>query len=225
MTSTAAPPEPDTLADVLRALGDIPLDRILWNPRPGTATEADVVRYAGREPRRLVELIDGVLVEKPMGARESYLAFALGGLLYLYNQSRNLGVYGIPDAIMRMRAGRVRLPDLHFTSWALLPDDHAHLLPVVDYPPELAIEVLSESNTRGEMLEKRRDYFAAGSRLVWEFDPRGRTVAVYTDPTTHTTLTVADTLTGGDVLPGFVLRLADFFAEPQLNPRPADKRP
>lgn len=36
-----APPEYDTLADVVRALGDVPLDRILWHPYPGTATEAD----------------------------------------------------------------------------------------------------------------------------------------------------------------------------------------
>ena len=225
MTPTATPAEPDTLADVLHALGDIPLDRILWNPRPGTATEADALRCADGEPKRLVELIDGVLVEKPMGARESYLAFSLIGFLFTFNRGRNLGVFGAPDALMRVRAGRVRLPDVHFTSWALLPDDHAHLLPVVNYPPELAVEVLSESNTRGEMLAKRRDYFAAGARLVWEIDPAARTAVVYTDPTAHTVLGVGDTLTGDPVLPGFALPLAELFADPQLNPRPADRRP
>ena len=53
MTSAIA--EPDTLADVVQILGDIPIRRILWNPRPGTATEADQIRYvltgSGRDRR------------------------------------------------------------------------------------------------------------------------------------------------------------------------------
>jgi hypothetical protein len=43
---------------------------------------------------------------------------------------------------------------------------------------------------------------------------------VFTDPDTHTLLTVADTLTGEPVLPGFALPLAELFDDPQLNPRP-----
>src|SRR5204863_853908 len=67
-------PGTETLADVVDRLGGVSLDRILWNPRPGTATEADAIRLADGEPRRLVELVDGVLVEKPMGYREGLFA-------------------------------------------------------------------------------------------------------------------------------------------------------
>lgn len=49
--------------------------------------------------------------------------------------------------------------------------------------------------------------------LVWEIDPRARTVTVYTSPVQPTTLVVGDTLLGGAVLPGFTLSLADLFAE------------
>ncbi len=38
--------------------------------------------------------------------------------------------------------------------------------------PDLAVEVLSPSNTAAEMDQKLRDYFAAGVRLVWYLDPR-----------------------------------------------------
>ena len=48
--------------------------------------------------------------------------------------------------------------------------------------PDLAIEVLSESNTPAEMERKLKEYFAAGMQLVWYFDPRARTVTVYTAP-------------------------------------------
>ncbi len=62
-------------------------------------------------------------------------------------------------------------------------------------------------------------YFAAGTQLVWEIDPDAHTIAVYTDPSNQIILIAADTLTGGTVLPGFTLQLAELFNDPQLNPR------
>lgn len=103
---------------------------------------------------------------------------------------------------MRMATGRNRLPDASFTAWESLPSDTAHLQPVADYPPDLAVEIWSEGHTRREMEPKRREYFAAGARLVWEIDPDARTVTVYTDPDTHVLLTAADTLDGGASCPG-----------------------
>jgi Uma2 family endonuclease len=62
------------------------------------------------------------------------------------------------------------------------------------------------------MARKVTEYFASGCRLVWFVDPRKRTVAVYDSPDTFTVLTEKNTLTGGDVLPGFKLRLRNLFA-------------
>ncbi len=215
MPATAA--NYDTLADVLHALGDIPPDRILWNPFPGTATEADQIRIC--ESQTLVELLDGILVEKAMGYRESLMAATLIMILGAYVRPRRLGVIGGADAIMRMRDGRNRLPDVSFTAWQNVPTDEAHLQSVADFAPDLAIEVLSDGNTKAEIARKREDYFAAGTQLVWIVEPDDRTVAVYTDPDTFTLLHVSDTLTGGDVLPGFELSLAEFFNDPQFQPK------
>lgn len=206
----------ETLADVLHALGDIPPHRILWHPPPGTATEADQIRVCNT--KRLVELIDGVLVEKAMGARESYMAATLIMILGAFVRPKNLGIVSAPDLIMRIRDGRNRLPDVTYTAWANVPAPGAHLVPVIDFAPDIAVEILSESNTRREMARKRREYFRRGVSLVWIIDPVARTVAVYTDPRTRTVLTDADTLTGGDVLPGWSLPLAEFFNDPQLQP-------
>jgi Uma2 family endonuclease len=63
------------------------------------------------------------------------------------------------------------------------------------------------------MILKRQDYFAAGVELVWEIDPETRTIDVYTSTTNVRTLTVADTLDGGAVLPGFEVAVGDVFAE------------
>jgi Uma2 family endonuclease len=215
-------PGVETLADVMDRLGGISLDRVLWTPRPGTATEADQLRLVNGEPKRLVELIDGVLVEKATGNREALFAMTLGMYLMNFVRPRRLGVVGAPDALMRMSTGNNRMPDLYFTAWASLPSDSAHLRPVADYPPDLAVEILSEGNTRREIDRKRREYFASGARLVWIVDPDARTVEVYADPKQPdlaTLLRDTDTLDGGAVLPGFALPLADLFNDPQLNPR------
>ena len=73
MLATASPPE--TLADLLSQLGHVPLNRIRMFPPPGTATVEDVARLCDREPKRLCELVDGVLVEKDMGFEESRLLY------------------------------------------------------------------------------------------------------------------------------------------------------
>src|SRR5437588_66928 len=79
---------------------------------------------------------------------------------------------------------------------------------------DLAGEVLSPSNTRAEIARKRREYFAAGTRLAWIVDPKTRTVEVYTSAEKPDVILSEDgTLTGGDVLPGFTLELRGVFAE------------
>ncbi len=224
-TATAiAPPTAnyDTVAELVRDLGDIPLSRILLKPLPGTATEADQLRMC-QSGGRLVELIDGTLVEKAMGSREAFMAATLIANLVIYVRKQNLGIVGSPDAIHRIIDGQNRLPDVSFTAWASLPEDDSHLAPISDFTPDLCIEILSESNTRKEMDRKRKEYFRGGAKLVWEIEPEDRTVAVYSSAARCKTLRESDTLDGGKVLPGFTLSLSEFFAEPQLNPRPSKK--
>ena len=83
---------------------------------------------------------------------------------------------------------------------------------IPDLAPDLAVEVLSEGNTKQEMERKLKDYFFAGVRLVWYIDVKKRTVEVYTSPDQGVTLTEGQNLDGGDVLPGFRLPLRQLFA-------------
>jgi Uma2 family endonuclease len=80
------------------------------------------------------------------------------------------------------------------------------------FAPDLAVEVMSPSNTAREMDEKVALYFAAGARAVWVFNPKKRTTAVYTSPTGVRVLSERDVLDGGEVLPGFGLELSKLFA-------------
>ena len=213
MPTTLAPPSPaQTVADLLRRLGDIPPERVRLSPLPGQATEADVLAIEAHEDR-LCELVDGTLVEKGMGYSESVLAVSLGSFLHAFVAPRNLGVVSGEAGMMRLFAGLVRIPDAAFASWDRFPDRRIPTAPIPDLIPDLVVEVLSESNTRAEMARKRDEYFRAGVLLVWEIDPEARTVTVYTAPNQSTILDQAQVLDGGTVLPGFTLPLTDLFGE------------
>jgi Uma2 family endonuclease len=181
MSSTlTALEEPETVADLIERLGGIPPERIRLHPPPGTATEADVLAAMEAPCKRLCELIDGVLVEKPLGYTESVLAAYLIVLLDAFVRPRNLRLITSPDGTVRLWVGRVRMPDVAFFSWDRMPNRRRPPQPIPTLAPDLAVEVLSSSNTPAEMRLKRQDYFTATVRLVWEVDPEARTVAVYT---------------------------------------------
>ncbi len=218
MTSLLSPPTPPgvpasrTLADLLECLGGISPARVLLRPAPGMAVVADLVAM-DRNGELLPELVEGTLVERAMGFRESALAGVLIALLRDFVVPRNLGVVTGEAGLVELAAGLVRGPDVAFTSWdrirgRRMPDDAFPRL-----APDLAVEILSPGNTPAEMARKRREYFGAGVRLVWEVDPVRRTVAVYTSPEGPTVLDAAQTLDGGDVLPGLSIALASVFAE------------
>jgi Uma2 family endonuclease len=204
--------EPRSLGDLIRGLGGIPLSRVLANPAPGTATESDVLD-AARRYNRLYELVDGALVEKVMGYSESLFALFVARILLDFVEPRNLGLVSGPDGTMKLFGGLVRIPDVAFASWDRIPGRVVPKEPIPSLTPDLVVEVLSESNTPAEMERKRGEYFAAGVRLIWEFDTESRIVSVYASNGDVTVLDSSRNLEGGDVLPGFSLALGDLFSK------------
>ncbi|MFT3785412.1 MAG: Uma2 family endonuclease [Tepidisphaeraceae bacterium] len=196
----------------IESLGDVPLHRVLFNPAPGTATEEDLLRHVDGAAKRLVELVNGTLVEKPMGQLEAMLALWLGSRILMVVEANRLGwVYGA-DCPIRMAAANVRLPDVSFVARETTAGK-IEKSRVLRAWPSLVVEIWSDSNTRREMQIKRQECFASGTKLVWEIDWRTRTVEVYTRPESpDATLTEADTLDGGSVLPGFSVPIKQLFS-------------
>ncbi|HEY4328490.1 MAG TPA: Uma2 family endonuclease [Phycisphaerae bacterium] len=201
-----------TLADLMHRLGDVPLERIRTDPPPGMATEADVERIASQE-KRYFELVDGVLVEKTVGVPESLLASVVIQFMRNWLATRKLGIVLAPDGLLKLYPGTVRGPDVSFISGTRLAGGRVPREQLPLLTPDLAVEILSPSNTKKEMDRKRREYFKAGTRLVWEIDPQTRTATVYTDPENLTLLKEDQSLDGGEVLPGFSLSLRELFGE------------
>jgi Uma2 family endonuclease len=211
----------DTIADLLERLGGIAAKRVRSQPPPGTATERDVIEVHDRE-NRLFELVDGTLVEKIMGFDESIYAFYLGGLLFKYLETHDLGKMVGADGMMRLFPGLVRIPDVAFISWARFPKGKRKRGEIPTVAPDLIVEVLSKGNTPKEMARKLDEYFRVGARLVWYVDPKKRTVRVYTARDRSVLLREDQALDGGNVLPGFSLSIRDWFAEAErTGPRRA----
>lgn len=211
--------EPFTLEDLAQIFGPMPPGRIRWQPAPGTATEEDCLQ-AVEAGGRLCELIKGVLVDKPMGLFESRLAGVLFFFMERFLDEQDLGIAFPADAMMRLGVSRIRLPDVSFIAWQRLPGRRLPREAACPYPPDLAVEVLSPSNTRQEMDRKLREYFEAGVRLVWYVEPAQRQVRVFTAVDQSEVVTADGILRGGDVLPGFELSIREWFdrAERQSGP-------
>jgi Uma2 family endonuclease len=210
-----------TVADLLKELGNIPPDRVHLDPPPGTAKEQDILDLEQREGR-ICELIDGVLVEKPMGLAESFLAGWLMHLLYQFLAKHKLGFLAGEAGALRLWPGLVRIPDVSFISWKQLPNREIPTEAIPDLYPDLAVEVLSRKNTKAEIDRKLQEYFRSGTRLAWVVDPRKRNVRVYTAPDQFQVLNEDQSLDGGDVLPGLSLPLREVFS--QLGEEPASKK-
>jgi Uma2 family endonuclease len=202
-----APPE--TILELLQRLGDIPPSRILLRPFPGTATEQDVIEAEARG--KLCELVDGVLVEKAVGYYEDLLGSVLIELLGPFIREHGLGFVLGAAGMMRPQPGFVRMPDVAFYSWSKFPNRRLPRGQILDHTPDLAVEVLSPSNTEKEMDRKRGEYFSGGAHLVWQVYPPMQRVRVYTAADQFEEFGEDEILTGGAVLPGFTLSVRRWF--------------
>jgi Uma2 family endonuclease len=205
----AAPTGPATVAELLETLG-VPASRVRLHPPLGHATEHDAAESKHLHGA-ICELVDGTLVEKPMGFYESHLGHILAFFIESYLTNHPIGFVVGESGAARTIPRRVRMPDVGFYSWSHFPGRTLPAGGVLDMAADLVVEILSPSNTRTEMEQKRREYFASGTRLYWEVLPETRHVRVFTDVNTHTLLGENDSLVGEPVLPGFVLSIQEWF--------------
>jgi Uma2 family endonuclease len=163
------------------------------------------------------ELIDGHPVEKHMGHESSFVG---GEIIFRLRQHlvAHPGGWVFPaDAGYRCfptRPRLVRKPDASFIRPGRLPDER---LPKGDcsIAPDLAVEVVSPNDLYNEVDVKVGEYLAIGVPLVWVVNPETRTACVFRPDGSARRLRADEEIDGGDVLPGFHCRLADFFPPPR----------
>ena len=161
------------------------------------------------------ELVRGVLVKMPPpGFEHGEIVGETFGWLREFVRAHGLGRVVTADAGFRLEEDpdTVRGPDIAFVRADRLPppDQRVGYLAI---PPDLVVEVVSRSQSEGDVATKVADYLRAGVPLVWTVFPRRRGVAIHRAGRAPQELAIGDELDGEDVLPGFRLPVAAIFRD------------
>jgi Uma2 family endonuclease len=168
----------------------------------------------------LYEVVDGLIVEKNVGATEAVIVSILDQHVGMFTWTHRLGRV-VPEMIFRINVPKdlQRRPDVAFISNARWPyNSRVPNVAVWDIVPDLAVEVVSPSNTAFEVQRKIHKYFDAGVSQVWIIYPPQREVYVYASTNRIEVLQLGQELDGGDLIPGFRLSLATLFEEDDAEP-------
>ena len=168
--------------------------------------------YAALPKHPRYELVKGVLKELMAASRDhERTVIRTGRYMDVHVDTHELGeVYGSNRAFVTVPASPAtsRMPDVSFVSTERLGQpDLAGML--YNGAPDLAVEILSDSNTPAQIAQKIEEYLNAGGKAVWVIDIDARTLTVHTPAAPPLTLTDTDTIDGGDYLPGFSCPVAD----------------
>lgn len=174
-----------------------------------TVEEFEQIIALPENTERLLELVNGEIVEKMPTEEHGIIVLRIGARILVLAESNKLGRAGV-EIRHRNPEDRYndRLPDISFTVDTTTPVVTKGAVPRF---PDLAVEVKSPDDSYRQMRDKAAYYLANGAKLVWLVYPEKRLVEVYPVEGDIQILTGDDTLDGGDVLPGFSMTVSDIF--------------
>ncbi|MFN8376325.1 MAG: Uma2 family endonuclease [Anaerolineae bacterium] len=173
-----------------------------------TLDEFHVFSEAPENKNRLLELINGEIVEKVASFKPSRLALRMGHLLSIYLDQNDIGYVTGADGSYILAPGYEFMPDVGYISKARLPQEPERQ---VQGPPDLAVEVKSPTDSKREMRQKAEDYLRFGTKMVWLIFPEEKLVEVYVPDKDVAEININGVLDGGEVLPGFTLPVKEIF--------------
>jgi Uma2 family endonuclease len=180
-----------------------------------TVAEFASITNAPENAGRLLELIDGEILEKmPTSFLPSYIALRIAYFILAYLMQNDIGYVTGADGSYVMDDENEFIPDVGYISKERLPQIPSGKTPI---PPDLAVEVVSPTDSIKDVQRKARKYLRLGTSMVWIVYPEDQTVDVcLADPETPEGMRVREVgiesvLDGGDLLPGFKLAVKDIF--------------
>lgn len=157
------------------------------------------------------ELIKGeLLTMPPAGDEHGAVTMNLTGPLFIHVKANNLGVLRAAETGFKLESNpdTVLAPDIAFIASDRVGD------PVLGYrdgAPDLAVEVMSQWDSRPKSARKAGLWLELGARSVWVVDPRQRTVEVWLANGEKRLFHEADELVD-DTVPGFRVKVSEIFA-------------
>ena len=164
------------------------------------------------DPDHRYELVDGELVDMDGTPKHGRITMQIGHLIRGHVDLQRLPLdVGVTTGFV-MGRHTMRFPDVHVTRWERMEshDDEAGGWP--HFAPDVAIEVVSPSNTPSELRRKAAEYFANGTLAMWIADSGPRSVIIRRPGVPDDVFRPEDTLTGEPEIPGFTCAVAAIFA-------------
>src|SRR5258708_39904265 len=160
---------------------------------------------------KIYELHNGILVEVPgatvgLARLEAWIAHLVIGFI---EQNGIGGAVTGADGTVQLNEFNTCIPDVAYISKERLQQQDKDSY--IQGAPDLAVEVVSPSNSGIEMQKRAGEYLSAGARLVWIVNPGTRTIDVYGPHGSRTVVGIDGTLDGADVLPGLSLSAQRIF--------------
>ena len=167
-----------------------------------------------------VELVKGELIRKmPTGILPGIIVARLAAALSVFVRQRKLGeVLGAETGFkLQLNPDTLRAPDVSFLSREKFLQVK-NISKFFSGAPDLAIEVISPSETFQDVQEKIEEYLAAGVPLIWIIRPKQLTITVYRPNRELKVLHEADELDGEDIIPGFHCLIEEILGDlPQVS--------
>jgi Uma2 family endonuclease len=158
------------------------------------------------------ELLDGELIEVSSATPEhNFILAQLLSLLHSFVIANRLGVV-LPETDLAVRANTRLRPDMGFFSAQTWRAMDRRRVPVVQ-PPDIAVEIMSPSETAKTIHRKVDAYLKWGVQEVWLVDPEVRTLFVHSRGGIQQLSEGAYFTTS--LIPGWQLQIADLFTEPR----------
>ncbi len=158
------------------------------------------------------ELVEGELVVSPTGFRHESMVGRLIFRLLGIARERELGEVCGSSLGCWMKNGNLRSPDVSFVSKARVEALGNAVDNFLQGAPDLAVEILSPSDSISKLKDKAVEYFESGAQLVWIVDPRHKTVTVIYPGKPERVLGMDDRLDGEDLIPGFSMPVSELCA-------------
>jgi Uma2 family endonuclease len=185
---------------------------LLQEPGIRTMTVADYHTFIDQKENvnHIYELIDGELVEKMPSFTRSNIALEIAFYFRLYLKQNPIGYLSGESGGYILTDDTILIPDVGYISKVRMAETPACEVLVA---PDLAVEVMSPTDPKRALRAKAERYLQHGTRIVWLFFPATRKVDVYSADGDIEELSMGGILSGGDVLTGFTLPVADIFGE------------
>ena len=158
---------------------------------------------------RKYELVNGEVLVSPVNWLHTKIATKIVHIFATFLEQSPVGEVFCDNLGIVLPNKNLRSPDVTFIRFEKLPAEFPQTFAQV--VPDLAVQILSPSDSPSQMAAKIGEFLECGVTLVWVVDPERKTATVYRSISDTKQYSSDDVITAEPILPGFSCPVSRFF--------------